>query len=169
MNGCTAIFVFCKTCQIGFVHVGVVWAARVALRELSQQSNNRCVRTALCTMTKLVWRQFWHALQPSLTQYERSMYHMKEKLICYHPLITILWFVILILGDLALNLGFLFLNSHCTKHFTVHLLQFKKFIVHYKTEILLYSVKKEIFCQHYHTIKMVTDGYLSGQKYIFED
>ena len=33
------------------------------LRELSQQSNNSCIRTALCSMTKLGRRQFWHALQ----------------------------------------------------------------------------------------------------------
>ena len=39
-------------------------------------------------MTKPGWRQFWHALQklllsrlqPSLTQIEQSMYHMKEKM-----------------------------------------------------------------------------------------
>ena len=36
------------------------------LRELSQQSTNSCIRTALCTMTKLGRRQFWHALQKLL-------------------------------------------------------------------------------------------------------
>ena len=62
MDGCTAIN-FVKYVKIGFVQVGVVCAAWWHLRELSQQSNNKCIRTALCTMTKLGWRQFWHALQ----------------------------------------------------------------------------------------------------------
>ena len=63
MDGCTAIIFCCKTCQIGFVQAGVVCAAWYHCGGLSQQNNNRCVRTALCTMTKLGWRQFWHALQ----------------------------------------------------------------------------------------------------------
>ena len=46
----------------------------------------------------------WAAI--SLTQYEGPRHHMKEK-ICYHPLITILWFVTSILRYLWLNLGFL--------------------------------------------------------------
>ena len=41
---------------------GRFWHLR-ALQGLSQQSNNECVRTALCAMAKLGWRQFWHALQ----------------------------------------------------------------------------------------------------------
>ena len=52
--------------KIGFVQVGVVCAAWWHLRELSQQSNNWCIRTALCTMTKLGWRQVWHAVQKLL-------------------------------------------------------------------------------------------------------
>ena len=49
---------------------------------------------------------WWAAI---LTLYERPVYHyMKEKRICYHPLITISWFFFSILRDLGLNLRFLF-------------------------------------------------------------
>ena len=49
------------------------------------------MKTILTCFTKMI------ADQPSLTKFERPMYHMKEKQICYHPLITISWFVFLIL------------------------------------------------------------------------
>ena len=52
MDGCTAIH-FVIHVKIGFVQVGVVCAAWWHLQELSQQINNSCIHTALCTMTKL--------------------------------------------------------------------------------------------------------------------
>ena len=185
MDGCTAI--------IFFKYVGVVCAAWYKCSiagDLSQQSNNRCVRTALCTMTKLGWRQFWHALQkwllnshpwPNMNDHvphERkmnmlscteisfvirvsffnsekfwvkpgfpfmqlnrantqnlenfnfdmfyycwavipdpiwttSMYHMKEKWICYHVLKSVLLYMYLfsILRNFESNRGFLLCNS----------------------------------------------------------
>ena len=42
------------------------------------------METVLTCFTKII------AEQPSLTQYERSMYHMKEKLICYHVLKSVI-------------------------------------------------------------------------------
>ena len=85
MDGCTAIN-FVKHVRIGFVQIGVVCAALWHLRERSQQSNINasallCVlqyiktwmKTVLTCSTKMI------AEQPSLTQYERPMYHMKVK------------------------------------------------------------------------------------------
>ena len=56
-------------------------------------------KTVLICFTKII------AEQPSLTQYERLIYYMKEKWICYHPLITTSWCFFLILRNLGLNLG----------------------------------------------------------------
>ena len=77
MDGCTAIN-FEKYVKIVLVQVGVVCALWWHLRELSQQSNNSCIRTALCTMTKLYSAMSgltcftkMIAEQPSLTQYKQ--------------------------------------------------------------------------------------------------
>ena len=51
MDGCTAIN-FVKHVKTVFVHVGVVCAAWWHMRELSQPSNNSCIRTALCKKKK---------------------------------------------------------------------------------------------------------------------
>ena len=59
IDGCTVIN-FVKHVKIVFSAVCAAWWH---LQELSQQSNSSCIRTVLCTMTKLGWRQFWHALQ----------------------------------------------------------------------------------------------------------
>ena len=64
----------------------------------------------LCTVTKLGWRQFWHALQNLLLSSHpwpnmNNQCMIWRQKICYHPLITI---VFLILRDLVLNFGFLF-------------------------------------------------------------
>ena len=70
MDGCTAIC-FVKHVKIIFVQVGVVCAAWWHLRELSLQSNNSCICTALCkTWTKTVLTCFTKIIaeQPSLTQ-----------------------------------------------------------------------------------------------------
>ena len=66
MDGCTAINLWNTSKLIVFVQVGDVCAAWWHLQELSQQSNNSYIRTALCTITKLGQRQFWHALQKLL-------------------------------------------------------------------------------------------------------
>ena len=50
MDGCTAINLV-KHVKIVFIQVAVVCAA-CHLRELSQQSNNPCIRIALCTQTQ---------------------------------------------------------------------------------------------------------------------
>ena len=116
MDGYTAIN-FVKHVKIGFVQVGVVCAVHGSFHNRATLMDPHCfvyydktwMKTVLTCFTKMI------AEQPSLTQYERPMYHMKEKQICYHPLITISWFVFLILRDLVLNLDFLlsFFYSHC--------------------------------------------------------
>ena len=101
--------------KLFFVKVGVAIIACAAwwhMGEISQQSNNyyySCIgivyydktwtNTVLTCFTNLI------AEQPSLTQYERPMYRMKE--ICYHPLIIIWWFSFFDFKYLWLNLGFL--------------------------------------------------------------
>ena len=45
------------------------------------------METVLTSFTKII------AEQPFLTQYERSMYHMREKLICYHVLKSVLLYL----------------------------------------------------------------------------
>ena len=96
--------------------VGVVCAVWHLL-ELSQQSNDACIRTALCTTTQnldedsfdmLYKNDCWAALPGPI--WTTSVYES------YHPLITISLFIFSILRDLGLNLGFLlflFFNSHC--------------------------------------------------------
>ena len=51
MDDCTAINLV-KHVNICLVQVGIVCAAWWHLRELSQQSNNSCIRTTLCTQTQ---------------------------------------------------------------------------------------------------------------------
>ena len=93
MASCTAINLV-KHVKIVFVQVGVVCAAWWHLRELSQQSNNSCIPTALCTTNldedsfdMLCKNYCWAAIPDPIwttnVSYER-------KIICYHPLITIL-------------------------------------------------------------------------------
>ena len=71
------------------------------------------MKTVLTCFTKMI------AEQPSLTQYERPMCHMKEN--CYHPLITSLLFVLLILRYLVLNLGCCFLITLYIKIGNIHM------------------------------------------------
>ena len=117
MDGCTTIN-FLKTCQICFVLVGVVCGAWWHLRELSQQSDNSCIRTALRdydkTWTRTVLTCFTKMIaeQSFLTQYERSMYHYERKInMLSSKLRTILWFFFLLLRDLGLSLG-IFFKTH---------------------------------------------------------
>ena len=58
MDGCTAINLW-NTSKL----IPSCCLRCMMVRELSQQSNNSCIRTALCTMTKLGQRQFWHAFK----------------------------------------------------------------------------------------------------------
>ena len=117
MDGCTAIN-FVKHVKIVFLHIGVVCTVWWHLRELSQQSNTSCIHTALCTMTKLRWRQFWHALQKWL-QSSHSWPNMNNQCTTWKKINMLSstdnsWFFFSILIDIGLNLGFLFvLNSHC--------------------------------------------------------
>ena len=87
---------FCKTCQNWFCPswrcLCCMMAYAGAFTTKQQLMHPQCfvyydktwMKTVLTCFTKMI------AEQPSLTQYERPMYHMKEKLICYHPLIIIL-------------------------------------------------------------------------------
>ena len=116
---------FCKTCQNC---VCPSWrclrccsaAAWWYLPELSSQSNNSCIRTALCTTTKLGWRQFWHALQklllsshPWTNMNNQCTIWKKNKYAIYHPLITISWFFLFNFERFRIESWFPFLNLHC--------------------------------------------------------
>ena len=111
--GCTAIN-FVKHVKIAFVQVGVVCAAWWHLRELSQQSNNINASALLCVLWQnldednfdMLYKNYCWAVTP-VPIWTTNVPWKKDK-ICYHPLITILWFVFLIFRDMVLNLGFLF-------------------------------------------------------------
>ena len=65
MGGCTAINLVTHVKSV-FVQVGVVCIAWRHLQELSQQSSNSCIHTALCTMTTQIQnldKDRRHALQ----------------------------------------------------------------------------------------------------------
>ena len=95
MDGCTAVK-FVKHVKIVFCPS---WRCLRCMMAFAGAFTTKTVLTCFTTMI---------AEQPSLTQYERPIYNMKEKEICYHPLITISRFFFSILRDLGLNLGFLF-------------------------------------------------------------
>ena len=107
---------FVKHIKIVFVQVGVVCAAWWHLREFSHKKTTHasalhCV-LQLKTWTKTVCTCFTKIIdeQPSLTQYERPIYQMKQKWMCYHPLITVLWFFFSSFRDLGIESRFPFLK-----------------------------------------------------------
>ena len=95
---------FCKACQ------------NCLCCESSRKCHHAAQTTPTWTKTILTCFTKLSSEQPSLTQYERPMYNMKEKWICYYLLITISWFFFSILRDLGLNLGFLFFtHTYCIR------------------------------------------------------
>ena len=100
---------FFKHCKIlFFVQVGVVCAACWQLWDLSQQSNNSYIR--VLDEDSFDMLQFsMIAEQPSLTQYERLMYHMRENTNMLSS-ITISWFFFSILRFM-IESRFPFLNT----------------------------------------------------------
>ena len=117
MDGCTAIN-FVKTCQNCFctcwccLHCMMTFVGAFTTKQ--QFMHLHCIVYYDKTWTKTVLTCFTKMIveQPSLTQYERPMYYMKEKSVCYHPLITISWFFFPIWRDLGVNLSFLFFFTH---------------------------------------------------------
>ena len=147
MDGCTVIILFVKHVKIVFVQVGVVCAVWWNLRELSQQSNNSCIRTALCTtlqkLAKLGRRQCWYALQKWLL----SSYpwpNMNDQCTNVPNVLSS------ILRDLGLNIGFLFnifVKTHTVYWYTIRLS--KKISI-----ITFYSFLNRVF-NYYSQIYMI--------------
>ena len=90
----------------------------IALRGTFTTKQQWCVRTALCAMAKLGWRQFWHALQKWLLSSHHwpnvcdQLSHPHErKWICYHVLKSVLLYLFSILRNFESNRGYLLRNS----------------------------------------------------------
>ena len=89
------------------------------------KSSRKCHHAAQTTPTwtkafflyLYVWQWILIAVQPSMAEYEWTMYQMKKKKLCYHALKSYLF---PILRNLESNPGFLlffsFFNSHCIQY-----------------------------------------------------
>ena len=105
---------FCKTYKNCFCPRCLRCMMAFAGAFTTKQHPKTWTKTVLIYFTKMI------AEQPSLTQYERPMYHYERKNAIIHcHLITIWWIFFSILRDLRLNLGFLFL-THPVKPIVIH-------------------------------------------------
>ena len=109
---------FSKTCQNCFcpswhcLRCVMAFVGAFTTRQQLHASALHC-HVLHCTNSKLGHRQFWHALQKWLLSSHpwpnmNDQCTIWKKNLCYHPLITILWFFFLVLRHLGLKLWFPF-------------------------------------------------------------